>query len=55
MSGDCDRRRRGAGGSVCLEDGGFYIVEMLRGQHCVTHVAAGGTTHDVVRAKVTLD
>jgi gluconolactonase len=35
-------------GPVCLEDGSFYIVEMSRGRHCVTHVAADGTPRDVV-------
>ena len=35
-------------GPVCLEDGGFYIVEMSRGRHCVTHVAADGRMRDVV-------
>ena len=35
-------------GPVCLEDGSFYIVEMSRGRHCVTHVAADGTPRHVV-------
>ncbi len=35
-------------GPVCLEDGSFYIVEMSRGRHCVTHVSANGSARDVV-------
>lgn len=35
-------------GPVCLEDGSFYIVEMSRNRHCVTHVSADGKSRDVV-------
>ena len=35
-------------GPFCLEDGSFYIVEMSRRRHCVTHVSADGRSHDVV-------
>jgi gluconolactonase len=35
-------------GPVCLDDGSFYIVEMSRGRHCVTHVGADGAKRDIV-------
>ncbi len=35
-------------GPVCLDDGGYLIVEMSRARHCVVHVSADGTRRDVI-------